>query len=183
MVDDHVNDDAVGYGKPPLHGRFRKGQSGNPSGRPKRARNLATDLAAELSERTSVPEGNRNRRVSKQRAILKTLTARAIKGDAKATATILDLLRTLPGLDPDPEPAPDAQGDDDPSERPPGAKERLLAKLDKMAERMRATEEYEARARAVAGPHLGEGADNDDANAGVPDAPAAVYQGPQCRSL
>jgi hypothetical protein len=31
----------VGYGKPPLHTRFRKGQSGNPKGRSKaRERNL-----------------------------------------------------------------------------------------------------------------------------------------------
>ena len=26
----------VGYGKPPPHTRFRKGESGNPSGRPRR---------------------------------------------------------------------------------------------------------------------------------------------------
>lgn len=26
---------AVGYGKPPVHTRFAKGQSGNPGGRPK----------------------------------------------------------------------------------------------------------------------------------------------------
>jgi len=26
----------VGYGKPPLHTRFRRGQSGNPGGRPRR---------------------------------------------------------------------------------------------------------------------------------------------------
>jgi Family of unknown function (DUF5681) len=25
----------VGYGKPPVHSRFRKGQSGNPRGRPR----------------------------------------------------------------------------------------------------------------------------------------------------
>jgi Family of unknown function (DUF5681) len=27
----------VGYGKPPVHAQFRKGQSGNPGGRPRRA--------------------------------------------------------------------------------------------------------------------------------------------------
>jgi hypothetical protein len=27
-------DDATGYGEPPLHTRFRKGQSGNSAGRP-----------------------------------------------------------------------------------------------------------------------------------------------------
>ena len=32
---------AVGYGKPPAHSRFTPGQSGNPKGRPKGARNRA----------------------------------------------------------------------------------------------------------------------------------------------
>jgi hypothetical protein len=36
----------VGYGKPPLHTRFRKGQSGNPKGRSKGTRTqLANDAA------------------------------------------------------------------------------------------------------------------------------------------
>lgn len=42
--------DEIGYKKPPRHTRFRKGQSGNPKGRPKGTQNLKTDLAEELSE-------------------------------------------------------------------------------------------------------------------------------------
>ncbi|MGJ3627161.1 DUF5681 domain-containing protein [Sphingomonas sp. MMS24-JH45] len=30
----------VGYGKPPIHARFQKGQSGNPKGRKKGSKNL-----------------------------------------------------------------------------------------------------------------------------------------------
>lgn len=40
----------VGYGKPPKHTRYRKGASGNPAGRPKGQRNLATILAHALEE-------------------------------------------------------------------------------------------------------------------------------------
>ena len=42
MPDD---DYAVGYKKPPLHTRFKKGQSGNPRGRPKGSKNFSTLLA------------------------------------------------------------------------------------------------------------------------------------------
>src|SRR5260370_264174 len=39
---------AVGYGKPPVHTRFKKGQSGNPRGLPKGSRNrLAPRLAVD----------------------------------------------------------------------------------------------------------------------------------------
>ena len=48
------DDEKVGYGRPPKHSRFRKGQSGNPRSRPKGARGLKTDLRAELSERVRV---------------------------------------------------------------------------------------------------------------------------------
>jgi hypothetical protein len=36
------DDPRVGYGRPPLATRFRPGQSGNPRGRPKGARNLSS---------------------------------------------------------------------------------------------------------------------------------------------
>ena len=36
MLADEKRDDEVGYGKPPRRTRFRKGQSGNPRGRPPR---------------------------------------------------------------------------------------------------------------------------------------------------
>ena len=40
---------AANYRKPPVHTRFKKGQSGNPRGRP--AKNLAALLAAALTRR------------------------------------------------------------------------------------------------------------------------------------
>ena len=40
----------VGYGKPPRHTRFQKGQSGNPRGRSCRSKNLKTLLSEALNE-------------------------------------------------------------------------------------------------------------------------------------
>ncbi len=86
------NNDEVGYGKPPKETQFKKGESGNPKGRPKSAKNLKTDLVEELSERIVAREGERTVKISKQRAVIKTLLARTVKGDARAGATLLNLI-------------------------------------------------------------------------------------------
>jgi hypothetical protein len=82
----------VGYGKPPSGGRFRKGRSGNPKGRPKGTKNLKTDLAEELQERVVVSErGGARHCISKQRALIKTVLAKALSGDSRACTTALNL--------------------------------------------------------------------------------------------
>ncbi len=87
----------VGYGRPPSRTRFQKGRSGNPKGRPKGARNLATDLAEELGEVIEVRENGTVRRISKQRAMLKSLAAQTLKGNARATAQLFSLAVRLLG--------------------------------------------------------------------------------------
>ena len=82
----------VGYAKPPVHTRFRPGRSGNPKGRAPKTLNLKTDLELELSERIPIREGDRNLRVSKQRALLKAMLAKALKGDVRAANVVLQLV-------------------------------------------------------------------------------------------
>jgi uncharacterized protein DUF5681 len=55
----------VGYGKPPAQTRFKKGQSGNPTGRPKGTPNFATALERALEEQVVVNEGGQRRTVTK----------------------------------------------------------------------------------------------------------------------
>lgn len=90
---------SVGYKNPPLHTRFKPGQSGNKNGRPKGRRNLKHDLQSEFSERISVREGDRTVRMTKQRAMVKSVVARAIKGDVRAQAKAFELLLRAFGVD------------------------------------------------------------------------------------
>jgi hypothetical protein len=88
-------DDKVGYRKPPARTRFQPGVSGNPHGRRKGSVNLKTDLRSELSERIHIREGERSLKVSKQRAMLKAMVAKALKGDARAATVVLMLVGKL----------------------------------------------------------------------------------------
>jgi hypothetical protein len=78
----------IGYGRPPLHSRFKPGESGNPQGRRKGALSFKSDLLDELSETIAVPEASGEVRITKQRAIVKQLVAASIAGDAKAASAL-----------------------------------------------------------------------------------------------
>ena len=94
-----LDDDNVGYKRPPKNRQFQKGKSGNPKGRPKNTRNLKTDLAEELTSRISITAHGRPASVTKQKALIMALIARAIKGDTRAATVIFNLVRQL--LEPD----------------------------------------------------------------------------------
>jgi hypothetical protein len=92
MADD---DYEVGFGRPPKQTRFKPGQSGNPRGRPKRLPTFKEDFNAELRERLLLRENGRERRLSKQRALIKALMALAIKGNVRAMNSVLASTRNF----------------------------------------------------------------------------------------
>jgi len=111
MASDRNDDDVVGYGRPPKSTRFKPGQSGNPKGRYRNTRNFKTDLREELAEQITVRENGRDRRVSKQRALVKSLVAAAIRGDMRAANAIVTF-STKSLADVDDAPAEVLSGDD-----------------------------------------------------------------------
>jgi Family of unknown function (DUF5681) len=82
---------AVGYKRPPVHTRFKAGQSGNPSGRPKGSQNLQTLFQKILNERIPLREGARVRKVSKAEAVMRGLVIGAMKGEPRSVMTLFRL--------------------------------------------------------------------------------------------
>jgi hypothetical protein len=83
----------VGYRKPPKHTRFKKGVSGNPNGRPKKALDFDTALLREARTLMTINENGRQRRVSKHDVVVKQLMNNAMKGNSSGLRMYLDASR------------------------------------------------------------------------------------------
>ena len=82
----------VGYGRPPIHSRFKKGECPNPRGRGKRERTEMTDVIhSVLSEEIEYREGHRTRRATKQELLIRKLFSAAIRGDVTSAGALLRL--------------------------------------------------------------------------------------------
>jgi hypothetical protein len=86
----------VGYKKPPKNGQFKKGQSGNPAGRPKGVKNLKTDLHSVLREKVPVRENGEVKNVTKQHGMVLSLSHKAIQGDVRAINAMTKLIDQHP---------------------------------------------------------------------------------------
>src|SRR6266436_4681659 len=85
------NNDEVGFGKPPKRTQFQKGVSGNPKGRPKGSRNLATVLSRTLRENVVVNDNGRRRTMSKLDAAVAQLVNKSASGDLVALRQLIAL--------------------------------------------------------------------------------------------
>ncbi len=88
---------AVGYGKPPVHTQFRKGQSGNPGGRPRRtAAERAKALALREAYRSvTVREGDKVTALPAIQAVMRAQVALAAKGNGAAQRAIIAAVQAI----------------------------------------------------------------------------------------
>ena len=90
---------AVGYGKPPLHTRFRKGQSGNPSGRRKRAAPPARRLKAlaleEAYRTVTVADAAGGVAMPAIQAIMRRQIALAMNGNGAAQRAVIAAVEAI----------------------------------------------------------------------------------------
>ena len=101
----------VGYGKPPVETRFRKGQSGNPRGRPKGSRNkskprggwilelepqkLESIILDEAYRDVTVRENGYATEMPMVRAVVRAMGVNALKGNRPAQAGFTELVARL----------------------------------------------------------------------------------------
>ena len=84
----------VGYRRPPKTTRFKPGQSGNPKGRPAKARNFKSDVIKTLETPIRLVKDGKPQTVSTQEGVLLRLREKALKGDARALNLLVTLAQT-----------------------------------------------------------------------------------------
>ena len=97
-MSDIGNDDGkIGYRNPPKHTRWKKGQSGNPRGRPKGARGLKNDLDRVLRKVLTIEGRGTTLKGTTQLLALEMLARRAATGDVRSIKALVDLVLTVFG--------------------------------------------------------------------------------------
>ena len=94
----------VGYGKPPVASQFKKGQSGNPKGRTKKAKNKRPALNEErfksivLEEAyraIKVHEGGKEVTIPMAQAIVRSMAVSAAKGNTRAAQLFAQMVKVV----------------------------------------------------------------------------------------
>jgi hypothetical protein len=80
----------IGYRRPPREHQFKRGQSGNPKGRPKGAKSEATIVYELLHRKIHIREGGRTRKITVLEAILLRFTEDSLKGNVRSAAFLLN---------------------------------------------------------------------------------------------
>ena len=111
---ENKRDYEVGCGKPPVHSRFKKGQSGNPRG--PRPKNLPALLVEALNEKVVVTIDGERREITKREAVATQLVNKSTGADLRATKMLIDTLKDAEkkaGVTQPPEPTPFTAADEE----------------------------------------------------------------------
>jgi hypothetical protein len=84
----------VGKGKPPEHGKIKKGEVRNPRGKRRGTRSFKTEAREMLAMPVPVTGANgKVRRISTRAALLLKLREKALKGDSRALDRMMEMAR------------------------------------------------------------------------------------------
>lgn len=91
-----MSDDTVGR-SPPEKGRFRKGVSGNPKGRPKRSKRVPSAFDIVLDKSLSVTIGGRRRELTVEEGLQQKTYQAALAGKRMAVREVLKMINKREG--------------------------------------------------------------------------------------
>lgn len=83
------DDYKVGYGRPPLETRWRKGESGNPRKKPRRQETIVEMLDRLLLSPVNITLNGETKRVPSLEAIISQLQVKEMSGSASASRILL----------------------------------------------------------------------------------------------
>ena len=91
MSEENTSDSyEVGYGKPPRNTQFQKGVSGNPKGRPKKARDFDHELLRESRTSITINENGQPKRITKIEGLAKLTFNKAMTGSTPDRQLVID---------------------------------------------------------------------------------------------
>ncbi len=90
---DDPKDYKVGYRKPPKSGQFKKGVSGNPSGRPKKQSDFLSALLREANSEVLITEKGKRKVVKMIEVVAKQVIAKAATGNIQAQRLLYKFLQ------------------------------------------------------------------------------------------
>jgi hypothetical protein len=89
MADDIF--EKIGYGRPPKKNQFKKGQSGNPGGRPKGSKSAGDAVIENMKKRVPARINGRAITTNVQDAVIKAQIKKALDGDTRAAKFLMDM--------------------------------------------------------------------------------------------
>ena len=90
---DSGDDCETGYCKPPKKNRFKKGQSGNPDGRPKKTKVFEELVSLELDQTIKVTENGDRKLLTKREVMAKDMVNDAVKGKHRTRMEVIKMDR------------------------------------------------------------------------------------------